>query len=97
MPFILETNSDAIVAVGPDFLDQFVIQLLGPFALQELDDLLAALNELAAVAPAAVLGIGEGHGRWILAVPGILSHACFLDGRFEREGRERGLAAHDCW
>jgi hypothetical protein len=43
-----------------EFLDQPVLELARPFAPQERDDLGAAMEELGAVAPAAVLGIGAG-------------------------------------
>ena len=32
MPFISEAYSDAVVAEGPDFLDQPVVELAAPFA-----------------------------------------------------------------
>jgi hypothetical protein len=35
MPFVLEANGDAVVGDGPEFLDQAVIELSGPFTPQE--------------------------------------------------------------
>ena len=59
VPFVLKTNSDAVVAAGPDFFDQFVIKLLRPFAFEERQDFLSAMNKFTAVSPHAVFGIGE--------------------------------------
>ena len=58
-PLVLEANSDAVVAAGPDLLDQFVVQFLGPFALKERQDFSSTLNEFTAVPPNAVFGVGE--------------------------------------
>src|SRR5438105_9571282 len=52
MPLIGEAHGDAVVAEGPHFLDQPVVELAVPFAGEEGFDLLAALNELGAIAPA---------------------------------------------
>src|SRR5260221_8025822 len=54
VPFIGEAHGDAVVAKRPDLFDQAVVQLLDPLAGQEGFDRLPALNELGAVAPAAV-------------------------------------------
>src|SRR5690606_16593618 len=59
MPFIGKANRDAVVAEGPELLDQAVLQLACPLALEERDDGLAPLDELRPVAPAAVRRIGE--------------------------------------
>src|SRR3954451_8188081 len=54
-PLVGEAHRDPVVVAGPHFLDEAVIELPGPFARQKGDDLLAALDELRTVAPAAVL------------------------------------------
>ena len=64
-PFIGEAHCDPMVRESPDFLDQAVVQLPGPFTSQERDDLLAALDKLGAIAPTAVLRVSEGHCLWI--------------------------------
>ena len=63
VPFIGEAHGDAVVAERPDFLDQAVVELAAPFARQECFDRLAALEELRAVAPAAVGRVGERDAR----------------------------------
>ena len=89
MPFIREANSDPIVLKGPKFLDQSVVELPRPFALQTTHDLLPADDELGPVAPSALCAVGEGHFFRITGVPSILCRSNFLDGSFERERRER--------
>src|SRR5712671_5827343 len=54
VPFIGEAHRDAVVAEGPDLLDQAIVELALPFARQEGLDLGAALQELGAIPPAAV-------------------------------------------
>src|SRR5215470_14605392 len=72
VPFILEAHGDAVGGEGPQLLPQAIVELLGPFAPQELLDRGAAGEELAAVAPLRILGVGERDALGIAAVPGIL-------------------------
>src|SRR5580692_1412384 len=65
VPFILEAHGNVIAVEGPEVLDQAVIELVRPFAREERDDGLAAFEEFRAVAPAAVLGIGQRHALGI--------------------------------
>ena len=65
VPFVGEADRDAIVAEGPDFLDQAIVELAAPFARQKPLDGLAALQEFRAVSPVAVGGIGERNARRI--------------------------------
>jgi len=41
-PFVGEADGDAVVGEGPEFLDEAVVEFAGPFAGEELDDLVAA-------------------------------------------------------
>ena len=54
VPLIGEAHGDAVVAERPELLDQAVVELAVPFARQKRLDGRAALQELRAVAPAAV-------------------------------------------
>src|SRR5205085_12379135 len=92
VPLIGKTHRDAVVAEGPDFLDQAVVELALPLARQERHDRFAALKELRAIAPAAVAGVGERDPVGIARVPRILGHASFLGCCFERVGRKRRTA-----
>src|SRR5262245_25190495 len=78
MPFICKAHSDPVVAECPHFLDQPIIELAIPFAREKRLDLLAAVNELGAVAPDAVDGIAEGDAGGIASVPGIFGEARLL-------------------
>ncbi|MFK4642342.1 hypothetical protein ABIF96_000916 [Bradyrhizobium ottawaense] len=46
VPFVLEAHGDAVLVEGPEVLDQAVVLLLLPFAGEERDDGLAALQDL---------------------------------------------------
>ena len=94
MPFIGEAHGDAVVVESPDFLDQAVVELTSPFARQERFDGLAALQELGAIAPAAIGRIGKCYAAGIAGVPGVFGHARLLRGGLSGEGRKR-WAAHD--
>src|SRR5579883_2896505 len=72
VPLVREANRNAVAGEGPDLLDEPVVELARPFSLQEDDDLGAPVDELRAVAPAAVLGVGEGHSLGLARIPGIL-------------------------
>src|SRR5262249_32679021 len=69
---VLEANGDAVALVAPQLLAQLVVELARPLALQELLDGLAALEELVAVAPLRVLGVGEADALGIARVPSVL-------------------------
>jgi len=72
MPFISKAHGDPVVAKRPYFLDQAVIQFLGPFAGEKGDDLGAPVDELRPVSPAAVLSVGERDPMRVAAVPRVL-------------------------
>jgi hypothetical protein len=59
MPFVGEAHGDTVVRMRPEFLDQPVVEFLGPFAGEKCDDLLSALQEFATVAPLAVRRVGQ--------------------------------------
>src|SRR5262245_45810007 len=91
MPLIGEAHGNAVVAESPQFLDQAIIELAVPLARQEGNDLIAAAQELRAVPPVAVLGIGERDGLRLPRVPGVLCRRQLLDRGLSGEGR-RGRA-----
>ena len=61
VPFVGVAHGNTVVGKGPQFLDQAVIQFLGPFAGQERLGLFAVVGELGAVAPLGIQGIGQGY------------------------------------
>src|SRR5262249_18782352 len=89
VPFICKTHGDPVVAERPHFLNQPIIELAIPFAREKRLDLLAAVNELGAVAPDAVDGIGEGDAGGIAGVPGIFGEARLLRRGLGGEGGQR--------
>src|SRR5215475_10696836 len=72
MPFICEPHRDAVLPESPDFPDEPVIQLAGPFAREESFDRFAAMDELRTVPPTAVRRVSERDARWVARVPGVL-------------------------
>src|SRR5262249_32503473 len=87
VPFICKAHGDPVVAERPHFLDQPIIKLAIPFARKKRLDLRPAVNELGAIAPDAVDGIGQRDTRRIARVPGIFGEARLLRGGL---GCERG-------
>src|SRR5262245_23037718 len=71
VPFVLEAHRDAVAVEGPEILDQAIVLLPLPFARQERDDRLTPLEYFRAIAPAAVLRIGERHAHRIARIPGV--------------------------
>src|SRR6185437_7862240 len=94
VPLVGEANRNTIAGERPYLLDQPVVELARPFSLEKGDDLRAAVDEFRAVAPAAVLRVGERHARGLTGVPPILGGAHLLRGRFGGEGRQRRAARH---
>src|ERR1700742_4561038 len=65
MPFVLKTYRDAVLIEPPEILDQAIVMLLGPFALEKGNDRGPALENFRAIAPAAVFGIRPRHALGI--------------------------------
>src|SRR6266850_5671945 len=94
MPFIGETNGDAISVVRPEFLDEAVFQLALPLARQKGLDFATASKEFGAVPPDAPGRIGERDARRIAAVPAILGGAHLLCRAYSGKGGERRASFH---
>src|ERR1041385_5342425 len=58
-PFIGEAHGDARALERPDVLDEPVVELLCPLALQELDDGRTTRQELGAIAPRTIYRVRE--------------------------------------
>src|SRR5258706_14302944 len=80
-----EAHGDAVAMERPDLLDQAIVELPVPLARQERLDGLAPLQELGAISPAAVEGIGGRNDGRIAGVPGIPRPANLLGGGPPRE------------
>jgi hypothetical protein len=88
VPFVGETNRDAVVSESPDLLDEPVVEFALPFPGQERFYLRAVLNEFCAILPAAIRRVSKRNALRITSVPRILGHADFLKCRFKCERRE---------
>src|SRR5262245_14627437 len=72
VPLVGKAHGDPVPGEGPELLDETVVELSVPLAREKVNDRETPLKELAPVAPAAVLAVGEGHSVPITAVPGVL-------------------------
>src|SRR3954454_12664397 len=100
---VLEAHRDAVGRERPQVLAQRVLLLAVPLAAQELDDRLAAGEELVAVAPLGVLGVRGGDALGLAGVPRVLGGLDLLAGGLlgeRRQGRSHGAilsaAPGDC-
>ena len=59
MRFVLKAHGDTIGSVASHLLPQPVVELPSPLAPEGIPDGVPALEELGAVAPLGVLGVGE--------------------------------------
>ena len=90
MALVLEAHRDPVAVERPEVLAQRVVELALPLAREELDDLGAAVDELVAVAPQRVLGVGARDPLRVAGVPGVLGRLDLLAGGLLGERRERG-------
>src|SRR5215472_6180442 len=93
MPFVGEAHRDAVLAEGPDFLDQAVVKLSAPLARQERFDGGATFKEFGAITPATIGCIGKRDAGGLARIPSVFGHSHLLCGGLGCEGRER-RAAH---
>src|SRR5215467_7698911 len=89
MPLVGEAHRDAVVAKGPDFFDQAVVEFAIPLARQECLNGLTALEKFGTVSPPAVGRIRKRDASRVTRVPGVLSHTRLLRGGFGGERRQR--------
>src|SRR5215210_6683057 len=86
---VLETHRDAVALVAPQLLDQPVVELPSPLAFQEGDYLLTTPEELVAVAPLGVFGVGLRDLFGVAGIPGVLGGLYLLAGGLLIERRDR--------
>src|SRR6516162_2884920 len=92
LPILVAVTAEPIAAIVvqcPELLDQPVVELTTPLALEKGFDLLATLEELGAVSPAALDRVGEYHAGGIARVPRILRQPYLLRGGLGRKWRQR--------
>src|SRR5437867_8190870 len=94
VPLVGEAHGDAVALEGPQFLDQAVVELARPLALEQRLRGGAAHGELGAVAPAGVRAVGEHDAAGVARVPRVLGEADLLDRGVAGEGRQRRAGVH---
>src|SRR5882672_6487924 len=90
MPLVLKPHRDTVAVERPEILDQAILMFPAPFAGEERNDRGAAFEKFGAIAPTAVLGIGQRDAFGIPGIPGVLGHPGLLGGGFFCEWRKRG-------
>ena len=95
VPFVSEAHGDAAPVVRPQLLDQAVVELPCPLALQEGLDGVMPDRKLGAIAPHAVPRVGLHHALRVARIPGIFREAHLLGGGFVRE-RRQGRSRSTC-
>src|SRR5437868_13748982 len=89
VPFVGVAYGNAIAAERPQFLDQTILVLLLPLALEERLRFRSIIRELCAIAPFRVERIGERDLGGVPRIPAIFRETDFLDGGFACERRKR--------
>src|SRR5262245_35733367 len=85
MPFIGETNSNAVCVAGPKLFDQPVIEFLGPFARQKLNDLISSVQEFSSISPARINRVRESYLFRITRIPGVFGRPNLLNSSLASE------------
>ena len=94
VPLVGEADGDPVLVLRPEFLDEPVIQFAGPLATEKGNYVRSPDEELGAVSPAAILGVGERYVFGVARVPGILRQTRLSGRCLGRERRERGAIRH---
>src|SRR3989344_1349254 len=94
VPLVHKPHRDAISVEGPKFLDQAVVKLPCPLALQQCLRLSAAPRELCSIAPDGVGAVGEHDAGRIAAGPARFGPANLLNRSFTSEWGQRGAGVH---
>lgn len=93
---VLEAHGGAVLMEAPQLLDEAVLVLVGPLADEEGPNGVAAGEELTAVAPAAVGGVGQGYAGGVAGISGVFGEAGLLGGGCKSErGQGRTNVGHD--
>ena len=80
MPFIGESDGNAISLERPKFLNEAIVQFPVPFSSQKLHDSFTARQELGTIAPGAIHRVSQGDPLRLACIPGIFGQPDFLGG-----------------
>src|SRR4029077_14604441 len=94
---VSEMNRDAVLGKRPHFLDEPVVQLLGPLTREERNDFVSSANELRSVPPAGIDRVRQSYFCRIASIPSIFGEAHLLHRTVARERRERGAGERRCY
>lgn len=72
VPFISEPHRNPVTRVGPQLFYQAIVEFTGPLSSQERLNLIATLDELGTVSPAAIWRIRQRYPGRIAAIPPVL-------------------------
>src|ERR1700722_1608301 len=89
VPLVGKSHGYSVVAKGPEFLDEPIVEFAGPLAREKRLDGIAPLQEFGAVAPTALLRIGKRDPSRVARVPSVFGHADFLNRSLQSKRRQR--------
>ena len=79
MPLVGKAYRDTRFIERPDFFDEAIVQLFGPFSFKKLFNRVATREELRPIAPITIGGISERYLFGITRIPCIFSSPDFFD------------------
>jgi hypothetical protein len=93
VPFISGAYRDALPVERPQFLDEPVVQLLGPLAREKSNDFVSSVDKLRAVPSSRIDRVCQSYFFRVPSVPPILGEAHLLNRTLAGAQRQRGRAA----
>src|SRR5512144_536417 len=75
VPLIGKTYRNAVTVIGPEFLDQAVVEFSVPLSDEELNNRFTPHKELGSIAPSAIWRVGKRDALRVARIPGIFRHA----------------------
>src|SRR5262245_33465508 len=87
MPFVSETDGDAIFMKRPELFDQTVIEFLRPLTSQKLDNFFPATRKLGPISPLRVDRVSKRDFVRVARIPGIFRQSDLLNSSLHSEWR----------
>src|SRR5215813_13218708 len=94
MPFIGKTNGNTVSVMGPEFLNQSIVEFPIPFTGQKFDNRLPSLKNLGTIAPPAVFRVRQAYPFRITRIPAILSCTDLLNSCLSSKRRQWWQSGH---
>jgi len=89
VPFVNKPDRHPVDSEAPNFLHESVVQFSFPLTLKELDNMFLSSDEVGAVSPSAVGGVGKADPFGIFRIPRVFGEAGFLHRRLEGKWWQR--------